>query len=74
MMTWNIQHGTTASGAYDLVSQAQFIASQQPDVVALQEVETWDENQPQRYKQLLEQYHGERVDARLGARHELGGH
>ena len=58
MMTWNIQHGTTASGAYDLVSQAQFIASQQPDVVALQEVETWDENQPQRYKQLLEQYTG----------------
>jgi len=58
MMTWNIQHGTTSSGSYDLVSQAQFIASQQPDVVALQEVETWDENQPQRYKQLLEQYTG----------------
>jgi len=58
MMTWNIQHGTTASGSYDLVSQAQFIASQKPDVVALQEVETWDENQPQRYKQLLEQYTG----------------
>jgi endonuclease/exonuclease/phosphatase family metal-dependent hydrolase len=58
MMTWNIQHGTTAYGAYDLASQAQFIASQHPDVVALQEVETWDENQPQRYKQLLEQYTG----------------
>lgn len=58
MMTWNIQHGTTAYGAYDLPSQAQFIASQNPDVVALQEVETWDENQPQRYKQLLEQYTG----------------
>jgi endonuclease/exonuclease/phosphatase family metal-dependent hydrolase len=58
MMTWNIQHGTTAYGAYDLSSQAQFIASQRPDVVALQEVETWDENQPQRYKQLLEQYTG----------------
>ncbi|HUR33046.1 MAG TPA: carbohydrate-binding protein [Vicinamibacterales bacterium] len=58
MMTWNIQHGTTAYGAYDLASQAQFIASQKPDVVALQEVETWDENQPLRYKQLLEQYTG----------------
>jgi endonuclease/exonuclease/phosphatase family metal-dependent hydrolase len=58
MMTWNIQHGTTAYGAYDPASQAQFIASQQPDVVALQEVETWGEDQPQRYKQLLEQYTG----------------
>src|SRR5215208_5873696 len=34
MMTWNIQHGTTAYGGYDLTSQAQFIASQSPDVVA----------------------------------------
>jgi endonuclease/exonuclease/phosphatase family metal-dependent hydrolase len=58
MMTWNIQHGTTANGSYDPAAQARFIASQQPDVVALQEVETWDENQPQRYKQLLEQYTG----------------
>ncbi|MGE3955581.1 MAG: carbohydrate-binding protein [Vicinamibacterales bacterium] len=58
MMTWNIQHGTTKSGAYDLAAQAQFIASHKPDVVALQEVETWSENQPQRYKQLLEQYTG----------------
>ncbi len=58
MMTWNIQHGNTAYGAYDLSSQAQFIASHRPDVVALQEVETWNENQPQRYKQLLEQYTG----------------
>ncbi|MBS1817922.1 MAG: carbohydrate-binding protein [Acidobacteria bacterium] len=58
MMTWNIQHGTNASGAYNLTAQAQFIASQKPDVVALQEVETWDENQPQRLKQLLEQYTG----------------
>jgi endonuclease/exonuclease/phosphatase family metal-dependent hydrolase len=58
MMTWNIQHGTTAYGGYDVASQAQFIASHQPDVVALQEVETWDENQPQRYRQLLEQYTG----------------
>ncbi|MGE0448694.1 MAG: carbohydrate-binding protein [Vicinamibacterales bacterium] len=59
MMTWNIQHGTTKNGAYDPAAQAQFIASQNPDVVALQEVETWNENQPQRYKQLLEQYTGQ---------------
>jgi endonuclease/exonuclease/phosphatase family metal-dependent hydrolase len=58
MMTWNIQHGTNAYGGYDIVSQAQYIASQRPDVVALQEVETWDDNQPQHYKQLLEQYTG----------------
>lgn len=58
MLTWNIQHGLTAGGAYDPAAQAQFIASQKPDVVALQEVETWDENQPLRYKQLLEQYTG----------------
>lgn len=59
MMTWNIQHGTTKYGSYDPYSQAQFIASHNPDVVALQEVETWDENQPQRYKQLLEQFTGQ---------------
>jgi endonuclease/exonuclease/phosphatase family metal-dependent hydrolase len=58
MMTWNIQHGNTAYGAHDLYSQAQFMASQQPDVIALQEVETWGENQPERYRQLLEQFTG----------------
>ncbi len=59
MMTWNIQHGNLKNGSYNPSAQAQFIASHNPDVVALQEVETWDENQPQRYKQLLEQYTGQ---------------
>jgi endonuclease/exonuclease/phosphatase family metal-dependent hydrolase len=59
MMTWNIQHGRTAYGAYDLTSQAWYIASERPDVVALQEVETWDEYQPERYRSLLEQFTGE---------------
>jgi endonuclease/exonuclease/phosphatase family metal-dependent hydrolase len=59
MMTWNIQHGVTRSGSYDLAAQAQFIASHDPDVVALQEVETWDENQPERYRTLLQQLTGQ---------------
>jgi endonuclease/exonuclease/phosphatase family metal-dependent hydrolase len=58
MMTWNIQHGRTKAKAYDPAAQARFIADQNPQVVALQEVQTWDENQPARYKALLEQYTG----------------
>ena len=57
-MTWNIHHGKTKSGVYDPMAQARFIASQNPDVVALQEVQTWDENQPARYEQMLEQLTG----------------
>jgi endonuclease/exonuclease/phosphatase family metal-dependent hydrolase len=34
------------------------IVSQKPDVVLLQEVQTWDDNQPARYKALLEQLTG----------------
>ena len=54
MMTWNIQPGRTRSGVYDLVGQANYIASFYPDVVALQEVQTWDENQPERLRTLLQ--------------------
>lgn len=59
MMTWNIQHGRTKTDVYDLVGQASYIASFHPDVVALQEVETWDENQPERYRTLLQNATGE---------------
>jgi endonuclease/exonuclease/phosphatase family metal-dependent hydrolase len=59
VMTWNIQHGFTASGSYDVYSQAQFIVSQNPDVVLLQEVQTWDENQPPRFQSLLQQMTGQ---------------
>ena len=53
MMTWNIHQGRTTSNVYDLVGQANYIASHHPDVVALQEVNTWDENQPSRLRTLL---------------------
>ena len=59
MMTWNIQHGFTRTNAYDLLGQVNFIVSHNPDVVALQEVQTWDENQPQRLKALFEQATGQ---------------
>jgi endonuclease/exonuclease/phosphatase family metal-dependent hydrolase len=59
MLTWNIHHGYTASGKYDPWSQAQFIVQQKPDVVALQEVQTWNENQPVKYKSMLEQLTGQ---------------
>jgi endonuclease/exonuclease/phosphatase family metal-dependent hydrolase len=58
MMTWNIHHGKTKAGVYDPAAQARFIASHNPDVVALQEVQTWDEDQPARYERLLEQLTG----------------
>ncbi len=58
MMTWNIHHGRTRSGSYDPAGQARFIASHNPHVVVLQEVQTWDENQPAKYKSLLEQLTG----------------
>lgn len=60
MMTWNIQHGRNKSGRYNLAAQAEFIASQDADVVALQEVQTWDEHQPSRLKSLLEQHTGDK--------------
>lgn len=58
-MTWNIQHGNGRDGSYQLPAQVQFIASQNPDVVALQEVQTWNENQPERYRSLLQQATGQ---------------
>jgi endonuclease/exonuclease/phosphatase family metal-dependent hydrolase len=58
-LTWNIKHGFTSSNVYNLVGQVNFMVSQHPDVVALQEVQTWDENQPQRLKTLFEQATGQ---------------
>jgi endonuclease/exonuclease/phosphatase family metal-dependent hydrolase len=58
VLTWNIHHGRTKAGKYDPAAQAHFIANQNPHVVLLQEVQTWDENQPARFKALLEQYTG----------------
>lgn len=58
MMTWNIHHGKRKDGSYDLTGQAKFIVSHSPHVVVLQEVQTWDENQPSKLKSLLEQETG----------------
>jgi endonuclease/exonuclease/phosphatase family metal-dependent hydrolase len=55
MMTWNIQHGKRKDGKLDVAGQVKFIISQSPDVVVLQEVQTWDEHQPSKLKTLLEQ-------------------
>jgi len=59
MMTWNIQHGYNASGVYDLLSQVQLMVAQNPDVIALQEVQTWDVNQPPKLQSLLQQLTGQ---------------
>jgi endonuclease/exonuclease/phosphatase family metal-dependent hydrolase len=58
MMTWNIHHGKRKDGKLDLAGQVKFIASQAPQVVVLQEVQTWDEHQPSKLKSLLEQQTG----------------
>jgi endonuclease/exonuclease/phosphatase family metal-dependent hydrolase len=58
MMTWNIHHGKRKDGVYDLTGQVKFIVAQNPHVVVLQEVQTWDENQPVKLKSLLEQQTG----------------
>lgn len=58
-MTWNIHHGKTKSGRFDPLAQAKFIAAQNPDVVALQEVQTWEEDQPARYERMLEDITGD---------------
>jgi endonuclease/exonuclease/phosphatase family metal-dependent hydrolase len=58
VMTWNINHGRNSAGAYNPVAQAEFIASQQPDVVVLQEINTLAEDQPARFTALLQQFTG----------------
>jgi endonuclease/exonuclease/phosphatase family metal-dependent hydrolase len=59
MMTWNINSGKDVSNNYGLLNQVQLIASQNPDVVVLQEVQTWDEYQPTRIPALLQQVTGQ---------------
>jgi len=44
---------------YNLLTQVQFMVAQNPDVIALEEVQTWDENQPPKLKSLLEQMTGQ---------------
>jgi endonuclease/exonuclease/phosphatase family metal-dependent hydrolase len=58
MLTWNVHHGKNTSKVLSVPSQAQFIANQNPHVVALQEVQTWDQNQPAMFKAELERITG----------------
>jgi endonuclease/exonuclease/phosphatase family metal-dependent hydrolase len=57
VLHWNIHHGTTATGVYDLDLQASWIAKTNPDVVSLNEVERYtgwgNEDQPARFAALL---------------------
>jgi endonuclease/exonuclease/phosphatase family metal-dependent hydrolase len=58
MMTWNVHHGKNTSGSLSVPAQAQHIANQNPHVVVLQEVQTWDQNQPQMFETELERLTG----------------
>jgi endonuclease/exonuclease/phosphatase family metal-dependent hydrolase len=58
MMTWNVHHGKNTSNVLSVPAQAQFIASHNPHVVALQEVQTWDQNQPSMFETELERLTG----------------
>jgi endonuclease/exonuclease/phosphatase family metal-dependent hydrolase len=58
MMTWNVHHGKNTSGSLSVPQQAQHIANQGAHVVVLQEVQTWDQNQPQMFETELERITG----------------
>jgi endonuclease/exonuclease/phosphatase family metal-dependent hydrolase len=58
MMTWNVHHGKNTSNRLSVPSQAAFIAQQNPHVVVLQEVQTWDQNQPSMFEAELERRTG----------------
>lgn len=58
MITWNVHHGKNKSNVLSVPAQAQFLAAQQPDVIVLQEVQTWDQNQPVMFETELERLTG----------------
>jgi endonuclease/exonuclease/phosphatase family metal-dependent hydrolase len=58
IMTWNVHHGKNTSNQLSVPSQAAFIAQQGPHVVLLQEVQTWDQNQPALFETELEKRTG----------------
>jgi endonuclease/exonuclease/phosphatase family metal-dependent hydrolase len=55
VMTWNVRSGTDAGNVYVLPQQVNAMAAQNPDVIFLQEVSVWNEDQPTKYRTLLEQ-------------------
>jgi endonuclease/exonuclease/phosphatase family metal-dependent hydrolase len=58
VLQWNLHHGTDASGKYDLVRLATWMATMKPDIIMLNEVEKYtywgNEDQPARYEALVE--------------------
>lgn len=58
MITWNVHHGKNKSNVLSVPAQAQFLAMQKPDVIVLQEVQTWDQNQPVMFETELERLTG----------------
>jgi endonuclease/exonuclease/phosphatase family metal-dependent hydrolase len=58
MMTWNVHHGKNTSNQLSVPAQAKFIAQQGAHVVALQELQTWDQNQPALFETELERATG----------------
>ena len=54
MMTWNVHHGKDRNKVLSVPAQAALIAQQNAHVVVLQEVQTWDQNQPAMFETELE--------------------
>jgi endonuclease/exonuclease/phosphatase family metal-dependent hydrolase len=64
VLQWNLHHGVGTDGRYDIDRIATWMASMTPDIVFLNEVEKYtgwgNENQPERYRALLEAKTGKR--------------
>jgi endonuclease/exonuclease/phosphatase family metal-dependent hydrolase len=59
VMTWNIHFGKTPGGALNLAAQARVMANANADVILLQEVSTWDGDQPDTLPSLLRSLTGQ---------------
>jgi endonuclease/exonuclease/phosphatase family metal-dependent hydrolase len=59
MLTWNIHSGIAENGSYVLPEQVQYMASQGADVIVLQEVSIYNEDQPSKFKSLIQQATGQ---------------
>jgi endonuclease/exonuclease/phosphatase family metal-dependent hydrolase len=59
ILTWNIHHGFTPADSYQFTEQVRLMTASGADVLCLQEVQTWDEDQPARLRTLLAQLTGQ---------------